>query len=273
MFRSLLAGALIGGAQGAAGGGGGGQGGTGGGFWGAFGRGMASGGQNAKQGQQQQYERARQQNQDQRQASEAQQKMTLEQQHMSQEAIQNAAIREHYNMESMNAGREANLRDREQLLLEDNRVNLLEQKYLENGATLANVPGNGTPGNADAMKKLFTAHPERFTPPQGMGRVLIKSYNLDDLNFSQKDGWTDSNGKPADPRTNSEWKLYFVPSQAENEKVSLSGKDLTKFYGLRGIDQDRNYQMTVGQLTSLATTTTAIAARIGMNTSRKSTTA
>jgi len=187
IFRSLLAGALLGGAIGSEGNAGGGK---VGGFLGGLGRGAVG-------VEQQAYQRRQQAQQEAQTNAQHKQEMTLEQQKFDEEKMQHASTLEHWNLENLARGREADYRDREQFEKE-NEIDLNVQKWaVDNGAFVApSIPQNGVPGNGPDMMKAMTKNPVAFNPPAGVGRLIVKKYDFDNLDHDTKNGWTED-AKPA----------------------------------------------------------------------------
>jgi hypothetical protein len=244
IFRSLLAGALLGGAIGSEGNAGGG---SVGGFLGGMSRGESSVEQQAYQRQQQAQTNAQHR-----------QEMTLEQEKFDEEKMQHASTLEHWNLENLARGREADYRDREQLEKE-NEIDLNVQKWaIDNGAFIApTVPNNGVPGNGPDMMKAMTKNPAAFTPPAGMGRLLVKRYDFDSLDHDSKDGWTED-GKPVDWSKHLTWSVYYAPSNpTDKAPISMSGADWHRLYGINfppGSDPQKMYNVkAVAPLISVAT--------------------
>ncbi|MGA8500903.1 MAG: hypothetical protein WB683_05100 [Candidatus Sulfotelmatobacter sp.] len=234
LFRSLLAGALLGGAIGSES--------PKGGFFGGLARGGAGVEQQQYQRQQQAQENARKQ-----------QQQTLEEQKFEEEKTQNAATLEHWNMENIARGREADYRDREELRSEEAQEENVEKWATENNAYLAPiVPQNGVAGNGPALMKAMVANPAAFQPPAGMGRLITKHYDFDGLDHDSKNGWTE-NGKPVDWSKHLTWNVYYVPPGGG--KVSMTGSDWQKFYHVNGLDPNKTYSVdSVQHLVAAAST-------------------
>lgn len=243
LFRSLLAGALLGGAMGSQGSAGGGSVGS---FLGGVGRGASGVEQQAYARQQQALVN-----------SQRKQELSLDQQKFDEEKMQHAATLEHWNLENLNHGREADYRDREQLEKE-NEVDLNVQKWaIDNGAFIASIPNNGVAGNGPGMMKAMTNNPAAFNPPVGMGRLLVKKYDFDHLDHDSKNGWTE-NGKPVDWSKHLTWSVYYVPSNpTDKAPISMSGADWHRLYGVNfppGSDPTKMYSVkAVAPLISVAT--------------------
>jgi hypothetical protein len=245
IFRSLLAGALLGGAVGSEGHASGGS------SVGGFLSGFAKGG-NAVQ--QQNYQRQ----QDAQAAAQKKQGLTLEQQKFDEEKTIHAATLEHWNIEQLMHGREADFKDREQLDKENEQDENIQKWASENGAFIApTIPGNGVPGNGQDMMKNMIKNPAAFNPPTGMGRLVIKKYDFDRLDHDAKDGWTE-NGKQVDWSKHMTWTIFYVPSNASDKTpISMSGADWHRLYGVNfppGSDPSKMYNVkTVAPLISVAT--------------------
>lgn len=240
IFRSLLAGALLGGAVGSEGRA---EGGSVGGFLG----GAARGGNTVLQ---QQYQR---QQQAQAQAQK-QQEMSLEQNKFNEQKIQQQATLEHWNMENLAHAREADFHDREELEKEQGQEDNLQKFAIDSNARLANIPHNDEAGNGSTLMKAMVNNPEAFKAPDGYGRLLTKHIDFTGLQHDEKNGWTE-NGKPVDWNNHMQWSLYYVPQGGEKGvKVTMSGADWQKYYGVKGLDPARNYNVeSVQHLVAAAT--------------------
>jgi hypothetical protein len=245
VFKSLLLGAMLGSSLASEGGNAGG--GSVGGFLGGMGRGASGVEQQAYQRQQQAQTNAQHK-----------QEMTLEQQKFDEEKMQHASTLEHWNLENLARGREADYRDREQLQKE-NETDLNIQKWaVDNGAFLApTVPNNGVPGNGPSMMAAMTKNPAAFNPPAGMGRLLVKKYDFDRLDHDSKNGWTED-GKPVDWSKHLTWSVYYAPSNpTDKAPISMSGADWHRLYGVNfppGSDPQKMYNVkAVAPLITVAT--------------------
>jgi hypothetical protein len=229
IFSSLLAGALLGGAMGS-------EGKASGGSVGGFLSGVARGG-NAVQ--QQQYQRQQQVQEQQRQ----QQEMSLEERKFDEEKTQHQATLEHWNLENLARAREADYRDRDQLEKEEAQEENVQRYAIENGARLAPVPNNGVPGNGPALMKAMVNNPKAFAPPDGYSRLLTKSIDFSGLDRDDKNGWTEKS-KPVNWADHMKWSVYYVPQNAGGKQpVSMSGAEWQKFYGVKGLDPKRTYNV------------------------------
>jgi hypothetical protein len=229
IFRSLLAGALLGGAMGSEGKT---QGGSVGGFLGGFARGG-----NAVQ--QQEYQR-QQQAQEQGQKQQA---MSLEERKFDEEKTQHSATLEHWNLENLARARETDYRDRDQLEKEEAQEENVQRYAIENGARLASIPNNGVAGNGPSLMKAMVNNPKAFAPPDGYSRLLTKSIDFSGLDRDAKNGWT-KDGKPVNWADHMKWSVYYVPQNGDGKKpVSMSGADWQKYYGVKGLDPKRTYNV------------------------------
>lgn len=233
--RSMLAGALLGAAIGSEN--------PRGGFLGGLGRGGAG-------VEQQQYERAQQRQQQERQ----QRQMTLEEQKFAEEKTQHAATLEHWNLENLARGREADYKNREWLEKEEAQEENVQRYAIENGAKLASIPHNNENGNGPGLMKAMVSNPQAFAAPAGYGRLLTKSFDFSGLDYDAKQGWTEG-GKPVNWADHMKWSLYFVPQNtADKHPITMSGADWQKYYGVRGLDPTRSYNVeSVQHLVAAAT--------------------
>ena len=242
VFRSLLVGALLGGAIGsegpAVGSGGAGS------FLAGLSRGAAGVEQQTYQRQQDEFARQRQT-----------QQMSLEERRFKQEQIEHQATLEHWNMENLARGREADYRDREWLQREQAQDNDVQKWAIQNSAHLASIPGNAVPGNGPKLMRDMVNNPQSFQAPSGHGRLLIKHFDFTGLDHDEKNGWTE-NGKPVDWSRHLQWDIYYVPLNAQSKKqVVMPGADWEKYYGVKGLDPNQNYSIeSVSSLVGAATT-------------------
>lgn len=220
VFKSLLAGALLGSAIGSEGRAGGG---SVGGFLSGFSRGGA--GVMAQEYQRQQDAFARQ-----RQT----QQMSLEQQRFEEERTQHRAQLEQWNLENLARGREADYRDRDQLLKENEQDANVQKWTIDNGGYLASIPNNAVPGNGPELMQAMIKDPARFQAPPGVGRLLVKNYDFNGLNHDSKGGWTEKDGSPVDWSKHLTWSVYWLPNtSSENKPISMTASEWTRLYGVR----------------------------------------
>jgi len=244
LFRSLLAGALLGGAMGS-------EGHAGGGSVGGFLSGFSRGGNAVVQQQYQRQQAAQEQQQ-------RQEQMSLEERKFQEEQMQNKAQLEHWNLENLARGREADYRDRDQLLHENEQDANIQKWAAENGAYLApSIPNNAVPGNGPELMKQMAQNPARFNPPSGMGRLLVKQYDFDGLDHDSKNGWTED-GKPVDWSKHLKWSVYYVPQNStDKNQITMSGADWHRLYGVNfPADADPNKMYNVKAIAPLISVAT-----------------
>jgi hypothetical protein len=244
VFRSLLAGALLGGAMGSEGQA---TGGSVGGFLGGLGRGGTAVEQQTYQRQQQAQAQAQRQ-----------QAASLEERKFDQQQMMDSATLEHWNSQNLANAREADYRERDQLLKENDQDANIQKWAVENGAYLApTIPNNGVPGNGPDLMKRMVQNPALFNPPAGTSRLLVKHYDFDGLDHDAKNGWTE-NGKPVDWSKHLQWDVYYVPqNSADKNEISMSGADWHRLYGVNfppGSDPSKMYNIkAVAPLVAVAT--------------------
>jgi len=240
VLRSLLAGALLGGAIGSEG--------RSTSPVGGFVSGLARGGNAVVQQQREAQQAAFEQNQ-------RRQQMTIEQQRADDETKMHAAQMEQWNLESLARAREADYRDRDQLTKEQEQDDNLQKWAVESNAQLAPIPGNATPGNGPKLMRDMTNNPASFQAPQGYGRLLTKHLSFDGLDYDAKNGWTE-NGKPVDWSKHMQWDVYYVPLDPQSQKkIVMSGANWEKYYGVKGLDPTQDYSVnSVSSLVAAATT-------------------
>jgi hypothetical protein len=244
LFRSLLAGALLGVAAGSSAPAGGGK----------LGGALSGLGHGFAGVEQQNYQRQ----QDAQKQQREQQAANLEQDKFKEEKTMHASALEHWNMENLAHEREADLKDREQLEKENEQELNIQKWAVENGAFIApTVPFNGKPNNGLDMMRAMTKNPDAFNPPAGMGRLVVKQYNFNGLDHDAKNGWTE-NGQPVDWSKHLTWTVYYSPSSsATKTDISMSAKEWTELYGVKfpkDTDPNRTFSIKgVAPLISVAT--------------------
>jgi hypothetical protein len=137
-----------------------------------------------------------------------------------------AATLEHWNIENLAHGREADYRDREQLDKENEQDENVQKWAIENGAFIApSIPHNGEPNNGPDLMKAMVSDPNRFNPPPGMGRLIVKKYSFEGLDHDAKNGWT-QDGKPVDWSKHLQWTVMYAPSNP-TDKTPISNRGLS----------------------------------------------
>ena len=244
VFRSLLAGALLGGAIGSEG--------HSTSPTGGFISGLARGGNAVSQQEYARQQAAQEQNL-------RRQSMGLEESKFEEEKAVHAGQMEQWNIQNLMAGREADYRDREQLLKENEQDANVQKWAIDNGGYLApSIPHNGEPGNSQQLMNDMTRDPARFNPPAGVGRLLVKSYDFNGLTHDSKNGWTEKDGSPADWNKHLTWSIYYVPSNStESKPISMSASEWTRLYGVKfpaGTDPNATFNVkSVAPLMAVAT--------------------
>ena len=164
IFRSLLAGALLGGAIGSEG--------HSTSPTGGFISGLARGGNAVAQQQYERQQAAQEQNM-------RRQQMGLEEQKFEEQQAEHAASIEQWNIQNLMAGREADYRDREQLLKENEQDANIQKWAIDNGGYLApTIPHNGEPGNSQQLMKDMTRDPASFQSASGSRAVAGEEIRL-----------------------------------------------------------------------------------------------
>lgn len=239
VFRSLLAGALLGGAVGSESRA---SGGSVGGFLSGLGRGGNAVNQQNYQRQQATQEQARKQ-----------QEMSLEQAKFNEEKQQHQATLEHWNLEDLARAREVDYRDRRELEEEEAQEENLQRYAIENGAKLATIPHNGESGNGPTLMKQMIANPQSFAAPDGYGRLITKTIDFSGLNHDSKNGWSED-GKAVNWADHMKWNVFFVPHPTGKQTVSMTGAQWGKLYGVKGLDSTKTYSVeSVQHLVAAAT--------------------
>lgn len=145
-----------------------------------------------------------------------------------------------------------------ELLQKENALSLRKLEADEKaGGLFAPIKDNDKPANGAAMQKLFTEHPEEFTPPTGYALSVSKEYDLSGLKYDyKKNGWEDEQGNPATIADHTTWHVRYVPNRAANESRPYSGKELNSYfpdvYGGK-LDPDKSYNLSLKDFTAVAT--------------------
>ncbi len=240
LFRSLLAGALLGGAvgaepvhhakdgeeKGAAGGGG---------FWGAFARGAGAG---AERGSEM---AARRQQAAQSKAQQAQQ-----QDKESQLAAATAAI---HNINELSVISHADMLSPDLVMKHNNSSEQVLGALKNVGAIPARLTGadgadlNDKLGNATALMTMHNKNPESVMQgPDGYHRVGITRIDTSGLTMKPGGGWQDASGKDVDVNSRLRISLVDVPISAWNKQITLTKGDINAASGYPAYPKDQESQ-------------------------------
>jgi hypothetical protein len=247
LFRSILAGALLGGAAAK---------GTNSPIAGFVCGGTA--GIEANQAQDtQRYNRAQQQFQNQREAARAQRERrgeAREDDRMAQEKLKTTAQIEMWNKEQIMHERDSNLRDAEfNQRVNENSVQMQRWAH-EAGGMDAPIPGNNQVGNGSAMMKLYSQDPNKFAAPKGYDRFITQDHDTTGLTYDKDKGYVDQDGNPVNLEDRTTWHVSFVPQKPQ--PIDINGATLNRLFpkATGGIaDPKQTYHMPFEQITGMAT--------------------
>lgn len=143
----------------------------------------------------------------------------------------------------------------------------IQQRLLENaskGVRPLNVPMNGQPGNGEEFMRYYVDHPEEFKVPEGKFLQMVPQYDFDGLNYDESTKtWKDTEGKTVDPADRATYTVYEVPMAAALDQVMVSGEILDKNYGVTVPDKSKNYPVRLVDLLSFAVTKLTNSAKAG----------
>ena len=136
----------------------------------------------------------------------------------------------------------------------------IQQRLLENaakGIRPLDVPMNGTPGNGEQLMDDYLKHkgqgPYKAAP--GSFIQMVPNYDLSGLEYDDNShSWRDETGKRVDPADRATYTLYEVPVAAVQDQISVPGKTLKDTYGVDVPDLDKNYPVRIIDLLSFSLT-------------------
>ena len=244
LFRSLLAGALLGGAlasePGAVA--------PGAGFAGGLARGAA--GVEKQIYQRQQDALAREQER---------KKLDLEESRQADEEMLHEAMSAHLTAETSVFHYQQHWHNQEVL----DKKNAAAREYVralnELGATPVRIPIDGiVPAtneySATDLANAFMRDNSILHGPTGSVRHFVDLQNAEDLDYVPGKGWFDPSGKPANLSNLSVVKVYDVPPNLYKQHFTRTGADLNKIAGYQLVAKDRekdNFDVTIEQLTAM----------------------
>ena len=159
------------------------------------------------------------------------QRLTLEEQRFAQDKIQFSASLAHMTKQELLAERDANLRELEFNAKENESSNRMFEWMHTAGASQArDIPENGVSGNGSKLQEMAVKNPEILRAPSGYERVIQKKIDFTDLKHSLKDGYTDKDGKPVDLATHTTWTVWDVPISAAKQIVTVDNKTASKMF-------------------------------------------
>lgn len=230
VFRSLLAGALLGGAIGS-------EGHAGGGSVGGFLSGFARGGNAVAQ---RQYERQRQGEQD----AQQRQRMTLEEQRAADEHMLHQANAAKIVAETASFHHQQELHDQDTIDQKNRASSLYVQTLIDAGGTPAPIPINGrvsTNGvyNATELAKAFTEDQSILMGPPGTVRHFVDTHNASDLQYVEGKGWLNAAGDPVDLSKSTTVRAIDVPESLYRKRITHTGKEINAIAGYQLIPADQ----------------------------------
>jgi hypothetical protein len=211
-----------------------------------LGRGFAGAQQQAQGQDSQARNRALQNAQLQKQSEDASTKKANDDQ-LAQAAIAKSTV------SSLAIGHNVGLHNDDDLAGHNASVDVIKKQALANGGALAQVDGNGEPGNGPALMAKFNQDPTIMQGPEGFHRIPSISYDTSGL--EHKDGqWVDpKTGKAPDWNERATVSLIDLPNSAWGKTINVSKKDANAVAGRQvasGKDDDQ-VQTTFGSLFGL----------------------
>lgn len=159
---------------------------------------------------------------------------------------------EHANREELLAIAQFNNKSQEEIEGHNQWADQQESDEQKRGGWLAPIPGNGTPNNARAMFDYQMKHSKDTLPPGTAGRKLISHVDTTGLKYNPLGhGWEDEKGNPVDLDDRTTVSLYYTPLQAADTPETMTGANLDKFYGVKGLDPNANYTVNADKLAGL----------------------
>lgn len=158
------------------------------------------------------------------------------------------------NMSSLNIGHHVGHFSDDELDQHNQSTEALESVLTKNGGQLAQVDGNGKPGNGPTLMQAYNADPTSImTAPDGFHRVASVSYDTDGLEHKGH-FWVDpKTGQEPDWNQRATVNLIDFPNASWGKSVTLPGSVVQDLAPNLDIAQDRkkNYSTTVGSLFAL----------------------
>lgn len=241
-FRSLVAGALLGGMVGAG--------------EETFGKGAAKGGGAVMQLNEARDERNYQRAERAVQSSREQQKLDMEKERMQQERLRQQAEIAHMHTQDLVADSQMDLMHLERV----DKLNEYNDKFqtatvgVGGHEAVISAGGknvNGQAGNGSALMQLFMKDPRAFDAPTGYHRVHVQKVDTNGLHYKLGVGWLDESNQPVDMASRTTHTFYDVADSVWNQHITMSGKDLNKLAGFNAFKDDEQKTIAYGDLVNL----------------------
>ena len=230
LFRSLLAGALLGGAMGSQGSAGGGSVGS---FLGGVGRGASGVEQQAYARKQQAFDQAQRR-----------QQMSLEEQRAADEHVLNQATTAHITAETASFHHQQEFQDREAVDKKNQAARVYKQTLQDSGGRNAPIAINGkVPANGEyAAPDIAAAYMKDngiLTGPPGTVRHFVDLHNASDLEYVPGKGWVNEAGDPVDMSKSTVVRAIDVPESLYQKTIKHTGKEINTIAGYQLIPPDQ----------------------------------
>jgi len=224
IFRSLLAGALLGASAGLKEG------------HGALG-GLAAGGVAGMQMRDQQAQQAQAQ-------ADRRKKMSMEEQAAADEHLVHQATAAHLTMETVTAHHLQEWHDQEAVDAKNKAARLYMKTLEDAGARPAQIPVNGKiPANgeyaAPDISAAITKDSQVLFGSPGTVRHFVDLHNASDVEYVPGKGWVNDSGEPANMTANTIVKVYDVPESLYKTPIHHTGKELNTIVGYQLIPKDQ----------------------------------
>jgi hypothetical protein len=239
LFRSILAGAILGAGAGTSG-----EGTMSGGGWGAAGRAAGAVGQNLQLQQQQRAAQAQKQFENQQKVDEANQKKIMDQAQIAVWHTQ-LALEQH----------KSDMLDQEAIDRKNESSRVLYNTYVSAGGkppTDPNVPA--TIDAYDLSKKYVETKGKIAQAPDGMHRVFFDTTNGGEATRDPITGTWSENGKPVDMTTKTTFRVLDVPEDTMNTRTAHTGKEVNVALGYKQFPkEDATVMISPNEMTGLVT--------------------
>ena len=130
-------------------------------------------------------------------------------------------------MSSLDFGHHVGQHSDEDVDSHNNSVDVVRKAALDNGGTLAQIDGNGKPGNGPALMEAFNKDPQSvMQAPDGFHRIPTITYDTAGLKHAGGK-WTNADGSPL---SDDEWNkratvsLIDLPNSAWSKRVTITKK-------------------------------------------------
>ena len=225
IFRSLLAGALLGGAIGSES--------SKGGFAGGFARGGAAVEQQGYQRQQEAQDRAMKR-----------QQLSLDEQRAQDEHMVHQATAAQIVAQTAAFHQQQQFHDQEAVDKKNKAAEVYKQTLLDAGGTNApiaidgKIPANGEYSGAD-ITAAFGRNPSILTGPPGTVRHFVDVHDASDLDYVSGKGWVDASGNPVSMGRDTVVRAIDVPEKNYEKPIPRTGKEINTLAGYQLVPKDR----------------------------------